>query len=180
MGIFEDMFDPEFMFDSEHKQRRDIQGLREAVLSSPDHTLEIQALHQRVDQLQLLCNALVALIEHKKLATREELEVMVQQIDLLDGIEDGKQREQVWKNAPRCEGCNYHINPDRDACVYCGRAIPKGTAGGGPYRGGPPGPDEPAPRLATCASCQKHVPQSETYFTGDGELHCSSCFSPSA
>jgi len=172
MGFFEDMFDPDFMFDSEYEQRRDLRALRETVAN--DRTpQQVAALSARVDQLQLLCNALVSIIEHKGLATREELEVLVQQIDLLDGVEDGKMR-QTWQDAPRCRGCNHYVNPRREVCIYCGLSIPRGEAEAqGPYRGGPAGPSPQ--RLATCARCDGRVPQTDTYFTETGELVCTSC-----
>lgn len=178
MGFLEDMFDPDFMFDSEYKQRRDIQQLR-TELASRAETLapRIHALETRVDQLQLLCNALVSVIETKKLATREELEVLVQQIDLLDGVEDGKIGSE-WRDAPRCAHCNRYVNPSREACLYCGRSLAlQGAMVGGPYRGGAPGEVQAAPpRTATCAKCRAVVAQSQTYFTEQGQLVCSDCY----
>src|SRR5262249_18933904 len=102
---------------------------------------------------------------------------LVQQIDLLDGREDGFQSTEVWKNAPRCTSCNYAVNPAREECIYCGQPITRAeVATGGPYRGGPPAAAA-RERTATCAKCANVVPQSETFFTDDGELHCSSCHS---
>ena len=175
MGFFEEMFDPVYLFDSGHKQRRDIEKLRSAVVDSFDAQTpaDVARLMTRVDQMQLMVNALVEIIERKGLATREELTVMVQQIDLLDGVEDGKMR-QVWSDAPRCGSCNNYVNPEREVCVYCQTPIRRMEAGGAPYRGGAP-PSAPEPRLATCAMCGERVPQAQTYFTGDGELVCSRC-----
>jgi hypothetical protein len=180
MGFFEDMFDSRFMFDSEHKQRRDIESLAESIASAPTYDGEIRELRTQVARLQLLCNGLVSLIERKQLATREELEVAVQQIDLYDGREDGVVSPTIWRGAPRCEGCGHCVNPDREACIYCARPVPKddGSVGGGPYRGGPnrAKPRAFQPRLATCAQCQERVPQQDTFFTDDGHLLCTSCF----
>lgn len=178
MGFFEEMFDPRFMFDTEHAQRADIHDLQDKVTELTARTnARVPVLERQVSQLLLLCNALVELVERKGVGTREELQVLVQQIDLLDGREDGKQSAEAWRNAPRCTSCNHYINPQREACIYCGQPIPRAQGGGhGPYRGGPLGPSAPAPRTATCAKCGSSVPQSETFFTEEGQLWCSSCY----
>ncbi len=182
MGFFEDQFNPDFWFDSEYKQRRD---LRELAASSLDAELRhkaqaarVSALEARCDQLQLLCNALVSVIETKQLATREELEVLVQQLDLLDGREDGRMSGEAWAEAPRCAHCNHYVNPQREVCLYCGRSLAlQGALVGGPYRGGAPVEAAPPPRTATCSGCGAVVPQAETYFDGDGALRCQGCYS---
>lgn len=178
MGFFEDMFDPELMFYPEHKQRADIRELKgQMVELAGVADRRIPALERQISGLMLLCNALVEVIERKGIATREELEVLVQQIDLLDGREDGVQSVAAWRNAPRCTSCNHYVNPQREACVYCGQPLSRGQGSGhGPYRGGP-GADAPAPRTAVCAQCSATVPQSDTYFTEEGRLLCSACYS---
>jgi len=175
MGIIEDMFNPEYLFDNDQKQRNDIRTLTDAVANSSSRR-EVKELQAQVNQLQLLCNALAKMLEMKGVATEEELAVLVQQIDLLDGLADGQQSEQVWSEAPRCAHCNHFVNPQRDACVYCGRAIHTAGSGDGPYRGGAPSDPQVAARSATCAQCKKVVPQNQTSFTEDGELWCSTCF----
>ena len=99
--------------------------------------------------------------------------MLVQQIDLLARRENGVQSRETWSNAPRYEGCNHYINTTRDACIYCGRSI-TAMASDGPYRGGP-GHKSKKERTATCAACKQQVPQSDTFFTDEGALHCSSC-----
>lgn len=173
MSFLDDMFDPTYLFDNDRKQRTDIRNLTEAVANSTSPR-EIRELRVQVNQLQLLCNALVKMMEVKGVATTEEFAVLVQQIDLLDGREDGRAGEQTWADAPRCAHCNHFVNPDRDACIYCGRTLQAAGSAEGPYRGGPAAP-KVAARLATCAKCQNRVPQNETTFTEEGELHCADC-----
>ena len=177
MAFLDEMFD--HMMDSEYRQRRDIRSLQQQVVDmsiTPTVTPQVVDLMQRVNQLELLANALVSVIENKRLATREELEVMVQQLDLLDGREDGKIQSAQWHEAPRCGACNRYVNPNRQACVYCGRSL-EGTGAmvGGPYRGGGSGEAAPAPRTAKCGVCSNVVPQAETVFNGDGVLECDDC-----
>ena len=174
MTFFDDMFDPDFLFDSGHKQRRDIRNLQ-AALQDTGADQAVQRLEVRVNQLQLLTNALVKMLEVKKIASPEEIEVLVQQIDLLDGVEDGREGTQAWTEAPRCPHCSHYVNPARPRCVYCSRSI-EGSGSEGPYRGGAAKAKTPV-RTATCAACQSVVPQNETVFTGDGSLHCLACSS---
>lgn len=174
MGIIDDMFDPDFLFDNDRKQRADIRALT-AEIASSSTPREVKELRVQVNQLQMVCNALAKMLEMKGVATEEELAVLVQQIDLLDGREDGQASDRTMSQAPRCAHCNHFVNPARDACVYCGRAIHAADSGDGAYRGGAPSAAKVAARLATCAKCSSRVPQNETTFTEDGELWCSAC-----
>jgi hypothetical protein len=173
MGFFEDMFHPDFMFDTEYKQRRDLEALRQAVANDPTPA-QVAALRAQVEQLRLLTSALSEMLIRKGVASREELEVLVQQIDLLDGAEDGAIGA-VRRSAPRCRSCDHFVNPRRDACIYCGTPIPRSeVSGGSPYRGGRR-EAPPRQRMATCGACGTRVPQTETYFTETGALVCTSC-----
>ena len=135
----------------------------------------MNALTVRVNQLQLLCNALVKVLEIKNVASAEELEILVQQIDLLDGVQDGIQSAEAWSNAPRCPHCDHYVNPARASCIYCGRGIQTRESEDGRYRGSSASDSTPATRTATCQKCMSVVAQSETLFTDDGELWCLSC-----
>ncbi|MFK7990420.1 MAG: hypothetical protein AB8I08_30640 [Sandaracinaceae bacterium] len=175
MRFLDEMFDPTFAFDSDRQQRRDLETLRGEVAAGASQT-EVERLKRQVSQLQLLTRALATLLETKGLATPEELEVLVQQIDLLDGVEDGQMSEEVWHGAARCDHCQHFLNPAREQCLYCGRAQ-TGEGPGGPYRGGASTKRE-APRLATCGTCGNQVPQQQTYFTDEGQLQCGTCHRP--
>ncbi|MEM6289742.1 MAG: hypothetical protein AAGA54_00710 [Myxococcota bacterium] len=164
MSYFDDLFKPEFMFDSEFDQRRDIEQLKQQMLHSPDPNRMIQPLVDRIDRLELLCKSLTELVISKGLATREELSVVTQQLDLADGVEDGKIGSRVRKQAPRCTSCGRFINPRRSHCVYCHAEVVVAAA------------DAPPPeRMASCGGCGKQVPESATFYTGNG-LRCDACF----
>ncbi|MEM9073920.1 MAG: hypothetical protein AAGE52_35840 [Myxococcota bacterium] len=156
----------------------DIKRLELLILDNPEQQIvrdQIVALMRQVESLQLMCSALMKALEVKQVVQPEELEVLMQQIDLLDGVEDGKIRKAAWEQAPRCRHCNHYVNPARDHCVYCGRVLQR--AAGGPYRGGSaPEASAPPPRMATCGACQTSVPQRETLFTGKGDLVCTGCY----
>ena len=152
------------MFDSEFDQRKDIEQLKEQMLHTPDPSRMIQPLVERIDRLELLCKSLTELIVSKGVATREELSVVTQQLDLADGVEDGKISSRVRKRAPRCSSCGRFINPRRSHCVYCHAEVVAAAA------------DSPPPeRMTSCGGCGKQVPESGTFYTANG-LRCDACF----
>lgn len=182
MGFMEDVF--EHTRGQRHARVRDVERL---VAAAHDESSYLQTqlrtavahadrLQRSVDRLQLVCNAFAQVLEQKGLASREELELLIQQIDLLDGVEDGK-AGQALREAPRCRTCSHFVNPAREECLYCGSPIARSApAEGSPYRGGP-GAAAPAKkeRLVTCSACSAQVPQSQTFFTDEGALVCSAC-----
>ncbi|MCR9163740.1 MAG: hypothetical protein ACE37F_16535 [Nannocystaceae bacterium] len=163
MGYFDDLFSADFLFDSEYKQRADIQQLKADLEAAPDPSVVLGPLAARVDRLELLCKALTELIMSKGLATRDELSVVSQQLDLADGVEDGKISARVRKAAPRCPSCGRFVNPRRDNCVYCHATVAQGL------------PDRPPERTVSCGGCGKDVPESGSFYTASG-LRCDACF----
>jgi hypothetical protein len=168
MSIFDDMFDPDFMWDSEYKQRADIRSLQQQVLNAPEYGPQMRMQAARIDQLELLCRSLVELLVRKGMATSAELRVIMQQLDLEDGVEDGRVGKAVRSGAPRCAHCQRFVNPQRAACVYCGTPM---------VHAAPQPPKKPPRPDVTCVRCSATVPESETYFSSAG-LVCESCFDP--
>jgi hypothetical protein len=93
--------------------------------------------------------------------------VLVQQIDLADGVEDGATRP-AKKDAPLCASCGKFINPRRPACIYCGAEIPKQA---------PPEKKEPPVQLVACGGCGRAVNARHTVYTEKG-LRCDECYRP--
>jgi hypothetical protein len=170
MSFFDELFDPKFMWDSERKQRRDIETLRRSLHNAPDSSRMIQAQAERIDRLELLCKGLVELVISKNLVSRAELSVIMQQLDLADGVEDGRIAPVVRENSPRCTSCQRFLNPKRTGCIYCGAPIEAALASVPPPVARP---------NVTCTACAKSVPENETYYSDSG-LVCESCFDPSA
>lgn len=163
MGYFDDLFKSEFLFDTEYKQREDIERIKQQMLDSPDLSRMIGPLAKRVDRLELLCKSLTEIIMSKGLATREELSVVTQQLDLADGVEDGKIGARVRKDAPRCASCGRFVNPKRSHCVYCHAAVLHNPS------------EIPPERTVVCGGCGQDVPESSTFYTAQG-LRCDTCF----
>ncbi|MEZ4383782.1 MAG: hypothetical protein R3A79_20790 [Nannocystaceae bacterium] len=155
----------------EGRQHRDIQRLKAAasdVAVSAESAIHIaQRLVQRVDRLELLCEALVELVVARKIATREELGVLVAQVDLRDGVEDGSVGSQPRRSVPACGACGRPVNPQRPSCVYCGAAVVVEAAA-------PAATVRPV-RTVTCGGCGETVDERESNFTEHG-LRCDRCF----
>lgn len=169
MSIFDDVFDSAFFFDSEYRQRRDIQWLKQQLTAAPSQA-QTQAQAARIDQLELLCAALVELLVAKGVTNPAELRVLMQQVDLADGVEDGRKSVSPREASPRCACCQRFLNPAREACVYCGTPMARAV----------PPPPAPKPRpMVECVACRRVVTEGDSYFTGRG-LMCSTCFAQGA
>ncbi|MFK8003343.1 MAG: hypothetical protein AB8H86_27480 [Polyangiales bacterium] len=164
--------------DQDYGARRQLNQLQVQVAGAVDSgtvallAQRLQKAERQIDQLVLGCAALAKLLEMKGVVPEEALTTMMQQLDLLDGYEDGAMGEHTSVSAPRCEGCNHFINPRRTECIYCSRSLTAAAPEGGAYRGGPT--SKPVPTV-TCTQCSTVTPQPDTVFNGNGELVCRSC-----
>lgn len=165
MPFFDDVF---YSLDANSRQFRDIERLKfdleSAQLGEANAAKSIRRLARRVEKLELMNRTLLEVLLAKKLCSRDDLEVMMQQIDLLDGVEDGRISADVHAKAPTCGTCGRFVNPQRTACVYCDTPV-KQTA-----------QKRPPQRTVTCSSCATTVLESSTYF-GESGVVCSGCFS---
>jgi len=153
----------------EGRQNRDLKYARiEAANAALDSSVAndlAKALAARVDRLELVCETLLELVLLRKVVNREELEVLMAQVDLRDGVEDGGlNHDRPRSVAPSCTACERPINPKRAACVYCGAKIVADAVA--PKR---------AVRLVACGKCGEQVDPRTTNFTEDG-LRCDACF----
>lgn len=158
----------EYLFDSEYRQRSDIESLkRTAAIANDSVDVALDQLgeaRRRIAQLELTMEALVRLLETKGGIERQELALMIQQVDLADGREDGRIGPDRTSSAPRCGTCARPLNPKREACIYCGAEIQK-TA--------PPPP--PPPRMTECRRCGKPMEEAKAFITMRG-LWCADCY----
>lgn len=77
-------------------------------------------LHERVDRLILVVDGMWSLLEDAGY-TNEQLLEKIQEIDLADGIEDGR-RTQL---ATQCVGCDAKVAPGLPSCQFCGTPLPR-------------------------------------------------------
>ncbi len=76
---------------------------------------EIKDLQRQVERLSLLNQALWELIREKLQLTDADLERMAQDVDLRDGVADGR----ITARAVRCPTCTRVNNTRHKKCIYC-------------------------------------------------------------
>ncbi|HEU4532674.1 MAG TPA: hypothetical protein VFS00_01105 [Polyangiaceae bacterium] len=113
------------LFDSDWKQRSDIETTREQLdlaVGANDALREIVLWQgQRLDRLELLFETLFRGFEKSGVVDRASFARMVEQVDLADGLLDGKLGPDQAAHAPRCGRCGRPASPLRPACIYCGQ-----------------------------------------------------------
>jgi hypothetical protein len=76
----------------------------------------IEEISDRLDKLSLVCLSMWSLLlEHTDLS-EEDLMRRVREIDLQDGVADGKVTKQIQK----CGKCGRTMSPKHNKCLYCG------------------------------------------------------------
>ena len=78
----------------------------------------VESLIDRLDKLTLVNMAVWSLVSEQLELTEEQLVERVREIDLADGVEDGKVTAQVAK----CPKCGRVMSPRHKKCLYCGAA----------------------------------------------------------
>jgi predicted HAD superfamily Cof-like phosphohydrolase len=89
-----------------------------AVADGTRHTHRIEDLAERVDELALILRGMWALIEEGGV-TAEQLMSKLEELDLADGVADGK----VRRGPVDCPGCDSKIPSDLSKCQYCGTEV---------------------------------------------------------
>ena len=80
---------------------------------------DVRAMTDRLDRLSLICSAMWQLVKEKTDLTEEDLMRRVQELDLADGVADGK----ITKKVRRCSSCDRVMNPRHEHCLYCGQIM---------------------------------------------------------
>lgn len=88
-------------FDSDHRQRRDIEALRKSSVarqraenrnrrSLDDQQDRIDALEQQVGELRLICQTLLTTLKETRVVKPEQIAEVMHRIDAADGVVDGQ------------------------------------------------------------------------------------------
>jgi hypothetical protein len=80
---------------------------------------DIRRLQRQVDRLSMSCQAMWELIRENSNITEEMLEQRIREVDLRDGVEDGKMGPEVVS----CPTCGRKTNTQRGYCVICGAEV---------------------------------------------------------
>lgn len=86
---------------------------------------KVKELKREVDRLELGTNALWEVIRERLNLTVADLEAKMGEIDLRDGIEDGRITEIPLK----CPSCGRVSSSKHWRCLYCGQDFEKETLG---------------------------------------------------
>ena len=102
----------------QHQQIRDAKADARAAAESVGARAdrEMDPLRDRVDSLTLTNLAMWTLLRDKLGVKDEELEKRVRELDLLDGVQDGKLSAGPWN----CEKCKRPNSQRQRRCLYCG------------------------------------------------------------
>lgn len=106
-----------------HQERRisDVQeGTNSAARKATDFQERVRFLEDRVDRLLLQNMAIWSLLRDSIGLTDQDLINRVEQIDLQDGVADGK----VTRTGPTtCPRCQRSFSPRHRRCLYCGQEV---------------------------------------------------------
>ena len=83
---------------------------------SPVQASEIRELRDQVERLALMCQAMWELVRARASLSDAELEKLAQEIDLRDGMADGK----LTSHPVKCPNCGRVSNSRHKKCLYCG------------------------------------------------------------
>ncbi|MHC4081485.1 MAG: hypothetical protein ACYTAU_03735 [Planctomycetota bacterium] len=89
---------------------------REAPRPTGEGVYDRRHLEDRLERLALICMAMWSLIQSKTDLTEDDLLQCVREIDLMDGVADGKITHQVC----RCGTCDRPMSSRHTRCIYCG------------------------------------------------------------
>ena len=103
-------------FHLSHQADSAMANASEASRVASDARMTAQDLTERIDNLTLVCMAMWTLMREKTGVTEEELMQRVKDLDLMDGVEDGK----ITKTVAKCGSCNRVMSPRHKKCMYCG------------------------------------------------------------
>jgi hypothetical protein len=82
---------------------------------------ETELMRTDIDRLLMITEALWTFLKKEHGYSDEELANAITQIDMRDGVLDGK----GGKSAPQaCPNCGRINSPRRAMCIYCGKPIP--------------------------------------------------------
>ncbi len=113
---------PAELFWEFHQQRQISEAGRDAARAKDkvdQLTSEVSAMRRKLEHLSLACQALWELLrDHTKFEEEHILQKM-QEIDLRDGVRDGK----IGSRPLDCPACHRRANSARQTCLYCGAAL---------------------------------------------------------
>ena len=109
-----------------HQNRRIGEAQSEARNSETrarDLAHQVEVLRQAIEKLALVYAAMWSLLQEKAQLKDEDLANRMQQIDMMDGVADGRISPQ---KALTCAKCLRPLSRTHERCMYCGAFSPTG------------------------------------------------------
>lgn len=96
---------------------RDARRAERIAASSKNELMELKVRHET---MALTCQAMWELLAERLDVTEAELLQRIEEVDLRDGVRDGKMSSGVQT----CPECDRPVNARRQQCLYCGVDMP--------------------------------------------------------
>ncbi|MBI5091283.1 MAG: hypothetical protein HZB26_02440 [Candidatus Hydrogenedentes bacterium] len=90
-----------------------------------DNAARVREVEREVERLKLLNQALWELLRARLNVTDADLEKVIRDVDLRDGVEDGR----MTTTALKCPTCGRVSSSRHWKCLYCGQQFEKPIAG---------------------------------------------------
>ncbi len=118
-----------YVFDSDFSQRTDIERLKDAAAHGNSAARrqvrglegEVAVLRDEIAELALVNRTLMRLVVERGLCSAEDLAATLREIDLEDGVADGKVTHA--DSSEVCAGCRRNPGKDKPRCVWCGHPV---------------------------------------------------------
>lgn len=122
----------DYMYDNEWIQRADIDNLQRSTMALRSKMVRdggrIRDLEQEIDHLTLINEALLRMLEKKGVILRDEFRALLVEVDLEDGVHDGKLARPADVPRPsnrtaHCKFCRAANDPVNKFCSQCRRPL---------------------------------------------------------
>jgi ribosomal protein S27AE len=113
-GMFHGLYDLE----SRRRAASAESSARRSETKAGDVQRELRLIAERLDKLVLVNMAMWSLVQERTGVSEEDLANRVQEIDLQDGVADGK----VTRNLRQCPNCHRTMSRRHNKCLFCGSA----------------------------------------------------------
>ena len=80
---------------------------------------KIRVLEANLAKTLMICESLWELLQEKTGVTLEEFHKKLYEVDMRDGVLDGKNQRKPSK----CPKCNHMVSARHPACIYCGHTM---------------------------------------------------------
>lgn len=108
------------MMGAMHAEVRAAKAQRQAARAnrkSTDVSSDMHDIEDRLDKLVMISQAMWELLRDNTSLEESDLFNKIQEIDLRDGVEDGR----VTPTVQKCRDCGRVMHPRHNKCLYCGR-----------------------------------------------------------